>query len=201
MIGGAGADLLNGGKGIDTADYATAGKGVAANLSGPKNQNTGDAAGDVFRGVENLSGSRFGDTLSGNKGGNVISGEKGGDILGGGGGNDRLFGGSGNDVLRGQRGNDRLDGGPGNDVMNGGGGADKFVFNGGDDRVVDFRDDVDTLLIDDSLWAGNLTVRELVRDYAEVKGDDILFTFDGGHSLRIISEDVKSHLLDDIQII
>nr|WP_281244974.1 hypothetical protein [Tropicimonas isoalkanivorans] len=112
-----------------------------------------------------------------------------------------MFGDAGNDRLRGDAGNDKLNGGAGNDVMIGGGGQDAFIFNGGKDRVVDFPDDVDTLVLDDSLWVGKLSVREVVRSYAEVKGNDILFTFSGGNTLRVLGEDDKGDLLNDIDII
>ena len=56
LIGGAGADSLDGGAGIDTASYATAGAGLVASLLSPAG-NTGDAAGDSYTSIENLTGS------------------------------------------------------------------------------------------------------------------------------------------------
>src|SRR5258708_1592375 len=64
LIGGAGADSLDGGTGTDTASYSTASVGVVANLLAPAG-NTGDAAGDSYTSIENLTGSNFADTLTG----------------------------------------------------------------------------------------------------------------------------------------
>jgi Ca2+-binding RTX toxin-like protein len=109
LLGGAGKDVLAGGKGRDTASYQDAKTGVNANLAKPKN-NKGDAAGDVYSSIENLTGSAKADTLSGSKYDNVLKG---------GAGNDRLLGGSGKDTLVGQS---------GKDILKGEGGADQFVF-------------------------------------------------------------------------
>ena len=66
----------------------------------------GDAAGDTFSGVENLTGSPQGDTLVGDDGINVLSGLSGDDVLKGAGGADVLLGGLGADTLSGGDGND-----------------------------------------------------------------------------------------------
>ncbi len=100
LIGGAGADALVGGAGIDTASYATAAAAVVASILAPAG-NTGDAAGDTYSGIENLTGSAFGDTLTGNNGANAIDGGEGSDTINGGAGADRLTGGLGNDTLTG----------------------------------------------------------------------------------------------------
>ncbi len=118
LIGGAGADKLTGGSGTDTASYITATKGVSAhmvivNIAGVTPP-SGDGKGDTFSGVENMIGSKFGDTLIGNNSANKIEGGNGDDGLGGGGGKDILMGGNGNDTLV---------GGLGADVLNGGAGA------------------------------------------------------------------------------
>ncbi|MDQ0323703.1 Ca2+-binding RTX toxin-like protein [Pararhizobium capsulatum DSM 1112] len=96
LVGGRGADALNGGSGTDRASYSTATAGVVANLTSPS-INTGDAKGDTYVSVENLSGSNFTDTLYGSAGANAISGGNGNDILIGYGGNDTLTGGAGAD--------------------------------------------------------------------------------------------------------
>jgi Ca2+-binding RTX toxin-like protein len=105
LIGGAGADTLIGGAGIDTASYSTATKAVTANLATPAS-NLGDAAGDTYSGIENLTGGSAADTLTGDNNGNVLSGVAGNDNLSGGGGNDILIGGTGADVLNGGAGVD-----------------------------------------------------------------------------------------------
>ncbi|MEO7177606.1 MAG: calcium-binding protein, partial [Allosphingosinicella sp.] len=86
LIGGAGADVLIGGSGSDTASYAGS-SGVSVSLANGGG-NSGDAAGDRFSGIENLTGSDFSDTLSGDDGQNILSGGKGSDILSGGSGDD-----------------------------------------------------------------------------------------------------------------
>jgi serralysin len=87
LIGGSGADYLSGGTGSDTASYFGATAGVVVSLANPA-INSGDAAGDSFNSIENLSGAGFGDTLTGNSGANVITGGAGNDVLTGGAGGD-----------------------------------------------------------------------------------------------------------------
>src|SRR6185295_14112803 len=91
------ADSLDGGIGTDTASYATAGAGVAARLAAPAG-NTGDAAGDSYVSIENLTGTNFADTLTGDGNANVLAGLDGNDTLIGGAGADSLDGGAGSDT-------------------------------------------------------------------------------------------------------
>ncbi|MEL6953060.1 MAG: hypothetical protein AAFY68_00830 [Pseudomonadota bacterium] len=114
LLGDAGADFLNGGAGTDRAAYWTAGSGVIADLLVAQ-VNTGDAAGDVFNGIENLQGSNFDDDLRGDGLSNVLWGNNGNDILHGRQGEDTLFGGDGDDILLSGAGTDVLDGGAGRD--------------------------------------------------------------------------------------
>lgn len=99
LEGGAGADQLVGGNGVDTASYSGAGTAVTVNLGGLAG--TGDAAGDTFDSIENVIGSRFGDTLTGNSANNYLFGRAGDDQLSGGGGFDWFVGGLGADTLNG----------------------------------------------------------------------------------------------------
>jgi Ca2+-binding RTX toxin-like protein len=106
LEGGAGDDTLNGGAGIDTASYESAEAGVVVGLvrhtgeaSDGAAQKTGGAGKDVLNSIENLIGSKFGDTLSGGLGDNVIIGGGGGDRLLGSTGADTLVGGSGADTF------------------------------------------------------------------------------------------------------
>ncbi len=121
LRGGTGADTLDGGDGVDTAHYDGAG-GIYANLLDPT-VNNGDAAGDIYVSVENLSGSSGSDILAGNNAANS------------------LYGLAGNDSLVGNGGTDILDGGAGADTFAGGAGDDIFVFRAGEangDSVTDF---------------------------------------------------------------
>ncbi len=127
LVGGKGTDRLVGGAGKDTASYEDAKKGIAANLKNPK-KNKGDAAGDTYDGIENLTGSKKADKLTGDDGNNIIEGLGGKDTLKGGGGKDTLKGGGGKDKLKGGAGKDKLKGGGGKDKLTGGKGADQFVF-------------------------------------------------------------------------
>ncbi|HVI92115.1 MAG TPA: calcium-binding protein, partial [Dongiaceae bacterium] len=96
LIGGAGADVLNGGAGIDTASYVTAAASVVANLA--TGGTGGDAAGDTYVSIENLTGSSSDDTLTGDVNANVLTGGAGNDTLDGGAGADTLVGGQGDDT-------------------------------------------------------------------------------------------------------
>ncbi len=94
LVGGGGQDQLIGGTGIDTASYVGAVFGVFASLSDPS-VNTGDAFGDTYSGIENLTGSATDDVLIGDAGNNVLDGGAGDDDLIGGAGADTLIGGTG----------------------------------------------------------------------------------------------------------
>ncbi|KQS59402.1 hypothetical protein ASG39_19015 [Rhizobium sp. Leaf371] len=117
LIGGAGADVLNGNGGIDTASYVTAAAAIAITLA--TGAQTGDAAGDTLNSIEIITGSSYGDT---------ITGDAGNDVFNGGNGNDILTGGTGSDTLNGDAGNDLLTGGSGADILNGGSGTDTASY-------------------------------------------------------------------------
>jgi Ca2+-binding RTX toxin-like protein len=59
----------------------------------------GHAQGDVLSGIENLTGSAFGDVLTGTNGDNVIVGGDGNDAIRAGAGSDRIWGGTGDDLF------------------------------------------------------------------------------------------------------
>ena len=127
LWGGAGADVLDGGDGIDRVSYVTALFGITVDLLESSN-NAGDAAGDVFVGIEAFEGSTYGDVITGDGQANSLSGL---------GGNDRLSGGSGKDTLLGGKGADSLNGGVGADYVVGGKGRDTASLGSGDDVYVD----------------------------------------------------------------
>lgn len=136
LEGGGGADRLDGGDNNaigssanagDTARYVRSSTGVTVNLTLTGAQTgTGDVAGDVLVGIENLVGSAFGDALTGDAGGNRLSGLD---------GDDTLRGGSGDDVVTGDRGADLLYGDDGVDAVAGGDGDDQLWGGNGDDRL------------------------------------------------------------------
>ena len=81
-----GADELIGGDGTDTASYANAAGTVTANLA--SGGTVGEANGDTYATIENLTGSAFADVLTGDAGSNRIDGGLLGDTMTGGDGND-----------------------------------------------------------------------------------------------------------------
>ena len=157
LMGGPGADHLYGGGNIpvdlidgsggDTASYANATAGVWASLDSTllsiQDLLGGDASGDRFYNIENLTGSAFNDTLRGNSENNILRGSAGNDTLIGGGGDDWLDGGNGDDILYADQGRDSAYGGDGNDTfyisalpenlpmtIDGGDGTDTIVVQG-----------------------------------------------------------------------
>ena len=172
LIGGAGADYLSGGDGIDTVSYQVAGAGVAADLKASLTANAGEATGDRFAGVENLTGSAHADRLWGNLGANTLSGSGGGDRLHGRAGNDQLFGGAG---------------------------ADRFIFARGDDldRVRDFENDVDTIYV--SGFAGVTTAAQALARADQV-GANVVFDFGAGDMLTVVNTTIAA-LGNDISIL
>lgn len=87
LDGGAGRDVLIGGAGQDTASYASASAMVRAHLSAAW-ANSGDATGDEYTGIEDLTGGSGADILGGDAGQNEIRGGAGNDVLEGNGGDD-----------------------------------------------------------------------------------------------------------------
>jgi Ca2+-binding RTX toxin-like protein len=108
LIGGKGNDSLQGGDGADTALYENAETGVTADLDTIGN-NKGDAAGDSYDQIENLTGSAANDTLRGNSGDNRLDGGKGVDTLEGGAGNDTYVVDSKSDAISDTSGTDTVE--------------------------------------------------------------------------------------------
>ncbi|CAO3358758.1 calcium-binding protein [Azospirillum melinis] len=97
LVGLGGADTLIGGDGIDSAEYLSSSAAVSVSLASGTGSG-GDAQGDRLSGIENLTGSAFGDRLTGDGGANVLDGAGGNDTLVGGAGADTLIGGAGSDT-------------------------------------------------------------------------------------------------------
>ena len=114
---GGGPDYLHGGAGYDTVLYSASQHRVFVSLDNNIGA-YGDAEGDEYIFIENITGSAFGDDLWGHNGDNVLNG---------GDGNDSLKGLGGEDTLHGENGDDFLDGGTGYDVMIGGPGNDTYM--------------------------------------------------------------------------
>jgi Ca2+-binding RTX toxin-like protein len=155
--------VLDGGTGIDTADYSRIEEIIRVNLSLQGSpQDTYGAGFETLKGIENLVGSLYGDILTGDGNANALDGRAGpdtlsgqggadtllggedaddldggdgDDFLGGGNDNDYLQGGNGNDLLYGDSGNDTLYGGNDNDLLYGGSGNDTLYGDSGNDRL------------------------------------------------------------------
>ena len=108
----------SGTEGIDTVSYYELPEGVIV-LLGLTSGAGGDAEGDTFNGIENLTGSIYADILWGDDGVN------------------KLMGMDGADVLRGLDGSDTLDGGAGADTMLGGTGGDTYYVDNGADDIIE----------------------------------------------------------------
>lgn len=92
-----GADSLNGVDGTDTVSYESAATAVKASLA--SGGTLGDAAGDTYQSIENLTGSVYADDLQGNDGNNWLQGKGGDDTLIFSKGQDTLEGGTGTDTV------------------------------------------------------------------------------------------------------
>ncbi|MBE2275313.1 MAG: hypothetical protein IAE87_03345 [Rhodobacteraceae bacterium] len=132
---GGGAETINGGEGIDLL-YFTGGPPVFIALDGSLAAR-GNAVGDVYIGIENVTGSYYNDALVGDAGANQLRGLGGRDFLKGGGGDDSLYGYDGNDRLRGSEGADILYGGVGSDTF-----EFRYISEGGD-LIMDFTNTAD----------------------------------------------------------
>jgi serralysin len=128
LFGGAGADVLDGGNGDDWVRFSSAAAGVTLSLLAGTGT-VGDAAGDTYLNIENVSGSELGDDLTGSNFDNKILGEGGNDIISGRSGHDFLLGGAGDDIIDGGFGKDILRGGPGADTLIGGVARDWAQYN------------------------------------------------------------------------
>ncbi|WAP68666.1 beta strand repeat-containing protein [Jiella pelagia] len=120
LTGGSGADALDGGAGIDVASYVFSNGAVTIDL-GTGTGLGGDAEGDTLVDIENVGGSRVGDTLRGNAANNFLNGRDGNDTLSGGGGIDSLLGEAGNDTFL-------ADADGANDTYNGGADTDTMDY-------------------------------------------------------------------------
>ena len=88
---------MDGGTGVDTANYVDAATAIIADLTAGTGTNPAGTEHDTLIGIENLTGSRFADTLTGDAGDNALSGGAGDDVITGGAGKDAIDGGTGLD--------------------------------------------------------------------------------------------------------
>lgn len=216
LAGGAGIDALFGGRGNDTLDGGTGidnlfgGLGNDTYLVGQASDTIRELVGEgvdtvlstalvyalnragleaqtqiehlSFVGIGNFSGS-----------GNALANR-----ITGGAGNDRLSGAAGQDSLIGGARNDLLDGGADRDFLTGGTGADQFVFakTYGADRVMDFENDVDSLVL---RGFANVGTAAQALSFAAQMGAHVVFNFGGGDVLTVLNT-TKAALMDDLLV-
>lgn len=204
LIGGGDHDVLDGGFGNDNLKGQSGNDWLRANwgndkLFGNGGDDTlvGGAGKDKLvggGGNDHLNAGKGDDVLFGGAGIDTMTGAKGNDILNGDAGDDQIYGWAGSDILRGGTGNDRLIGQRGRDTLDGGAGNDEFEFRVGDgvDTILDFEDDVDTLVLDANLWGGDLSKGQVLKMYA-IEGDDSV-TLDFGKD-KIVVEGIGDALL------
>lgn len=118
LVGGSGADLIDGKGGFDVVDYEASASGVSINLLTGINTG-GDAAGDTLLAIEQILGSLGADTLIGDAGANWFTTNGGGDYVDGGAGADTLS----SNITGFIFGVDPMD------TLIGGAGADRFIIN------------------------------------------------------------------------
>jgi len=194
------ANTIIGDEAPDLVDFAdtllgTAGEDGIYGLEGDDNLN--GAAGDDF-----LFGGNGQDTLISGAGQDELYGGADTDTLLGLGGNNLLDGGSGEDVLVGRAGRDTLIGGQDDDQLVGGANADVFVFGlgSGVDRILDFKDNVDTLEISTALLDGQTTAQQVIDDYGRKLGTNTLLNF-GDDRLVLVGFTDPDNLADDLILV
>ncbi|MEO1694164.1 MAG: calcium-binding protein, partial [Pseudomonadota bacterium] len=174
MYGSGGADHFDGRGGNDTVDYSNSDAGVRVSLFYRLQGFGGDAEGDTYASVENITGSNFRDRLTGSAADNIINGGGGNDTVYAREGNDTVDGGDGNDTIYGHAGDDDLTGGDGDDTLYGGDDNDT-IDGGNDDDIISGGAGKDTLIggdgIDTVSYVGS---RAVVVDLAKqtVSGGD-----------------------------
>lgn len=151
---GIGGDVIDGGAGTDIL-YLSVDKhwgfGESVGLAIVGDQNNGHGGIFSVTGMENVSGSKFGDNISGDSGANVLAGGAGNDNLSGLDGNDLIYGdgvfnakgkiiAETGHAIDGVRSYDLIDGGAGDDTLVGGYGADTLTGGSGHDTFVFLND-------------------------------------------------------------
>lgn len=178
LVGGQGADLLIGGAGRDHAAYFFSFTALVLDLAFP-DKNTGEAAGDIYEGIEDLTGGFGNDLISGDSRDNGIYGRDGADSL---------YGRQGNDGLNGGTGNDYLNGGAGHDTLSGGADADTFVFSGGRDVITDFSfAEADRISVSRAVLGGVALKGAGLAAMAHLVGGQVVFDFGNDNSLTVQS--------------
>jgi Ca2+-binding RTX toxin-like protein len=180
---GAGADLMNGGPGVDYLEYTQRPGDLSVTVDNPLLGDGQPGENDNVQQVEvvrTLAGNDFisDNNIQANALNNVFYGMQGNDTLRGGVGNDKLYG--GDDQGLAGSGNDTMNGGPGADLFDGGDGTDTADY--GD------RSDAVTVSMDDVADDGAAGEKDNVLDNVEVlkggTGRDMLVGSDGRDTVQ-----------------
>ena len=75
------------------------------------------------------------------------------------------------------------------------------MFGSGRDKITDFTDNLDTLVLDDVLWAGAALSTAQILAKASMIAGDVVFNFGGGHVLIVHGPTTVAALADDLAII
>ena len=145
LQGGAGADVLDGGAGLDWAAFFDAPTDLTIDLATPSNSSAYFTE-DTLISIEIIGGaSSHSTTFTGDAAANIFIGGGVSDTIAGGGGGDLLQGGGGSDTIFGDAGRDAIMGNKGDDLLYGGTESDGFYFQDGDghDTIVGFDVAVD----------------------------------------------------------
>lgn len=172
ILGYIGADVLDGGAGIDILSYLFSSEGVTIDLS-TNSASGGNAEGDVISNFEYIWGSNYDDHLTGDDSDNLIIGY------------------SGEDILIGKDGDDTFEffqaSGYANDVIDGGEGEDTLLFHSEHLGI--------TFLINlSSIDAENIEIIQLDEDndyILEITGQDVINVTDDDNILYILGGDVS----------
>lgn len=202
VFGGAGNDRVWLGWGDDLFD--------ATGQSGDDTVSGSDGNDTVRGGTGNdsFTGGWGDDTLRGNEGNDTLDGGYGHDLVVGGDGNDEIQGGFGQDTIVMGAGDDiyidTAQAGPlGQDWITGGAGADTFVFGltMSRDRITDFEVGVDTLQLNERLWAGNLTEAEVIANFATVTAQGVVLDFGFDHIIILEGLTSTAGLAGDLVLV
>lgn len=194
LVGGLNSDRLWGGNGQDSLE----GSSGSDELYG----GNGDDALFGNAGTDLLEGDSGNDRLSGGINNDILRGGDGNDRLQGDNGSDSLYGGAGDDLLKGNAGHDFLDGGAGDDLLSGGIGADRFFFGSGHDQILDFQNEIDTLVLDSALWGGgSLGLGQLAAYAVETPEGFISFDFGNGNILDLSGVESLNVLNGDLEFL
>ena len=203
LVGGRGADLLEGAAGDDTligdrGDDTLDGGDGDDHLDGGRDD-------DLMRGGDGddtLIGDRGADTIDAGDGDDVIDAGRDDDLVAGGDGDDRILGDRGDDTIEAGDGDDLVDAGRDDDLVDGGDGDDTLLGDRGDDTLDggDGDDRIDGGRDDDLMRGGDgddILMGDRGQDtLAGGDGDDVLtggndgdlFVFDAGSGFDVITD-------------